>query len=157
MFWPTTIFRPVNGSATAEMSGVSRCLVSGWNVIRPCHCGLANSAETPPAVPCDSGASNQACSASQPPFGSVDNVVPPTLVISGIEATASRPTLSACGGEDHSEPPLHSSPARSPLASNAVVPFACALASAARTGTRSAAVISLSQPHPIEKLHTAPG
>src|SRR6478752_424124 len=54
-------------------------------------------------------------------------------------------------------PILHSKPARSPLALNAVVPCECAVASAERTGARSAAVISLSQPQPIEKLHTAPG
>ena len=40
---------------------------------------------------------------------------------------------------------------------NAVVPCDCAVARADRTGARSAAVISLSQPQPIEKLHTAPG
>ena len=33
---------------------------------------------------------------------SVDTVVPPTLVISGIDATASNPTSSALGGADHS-------------------------------------------------------
>jgi hypothetical protein len=38
-----------------------------------------------------------------------------------------------------------------------VVPFASASDSAARTGARSAAVINLSQPQPIEKLHIAPG
>ena len=113
--------------------------------------------DTPPAVPWDSGASNQAVSLSHAPVSSVDSVVPPTDVISGIEATASRPMLSSCGGADHSSPPLHSKPARSPLASNAVVPFLCAAASAARTGTRSAAVINLSQPQPMDRLHTAPG
>ena len=101
--------------------------------------------------------SNHACSACHPPVSSVDTVVPPTLVISGMDATASRPTSLALGGEDHSWPPLHSRPARSPLASKAVVPFASASDSAARTGARSAAVINLSQPQPIEKLHIAPG
>ena len=83
--------------------------------------------------------------------------MPPTSVISGREATESSPMSASLGGDDQSCPPLHSRPARSPLALKAVVPLECAAAIADRTGARSAAVISLSQPQPIEKLHTAPG
>ena len=78
--------------------------------------------DTPPLVPWDSGESTQACSPSHRPCSSVDNVVPPTDVIAGREATASSPTSSGPGGDDQSAPPLHSSPPVSPLASKAVVP-----------------------------------
>src|SRR5215213_3679124 len=155
--WSNTMRTPVNGSATAATSGVSRRVGSLADITARCHSGRSNSDDTPPPVPCDSGTSNHACSACHTPLASVDSVVPPTSTISGSDATESRPTSLAPGGEDQSSPPLHSRPARSPLALNAVVPCECAFASAERTGAKSAAVISLSQPHPIEKLHTAEG
>src|SRR3954466_8023828 len=152
-----TIFTPVNWSATAETSGVSlRPRSLSGNTAR-CHGGRSNRADTPPPLPSDSGTSNQACSDCHTPAASVDRVVPPTSVISGSDATESSPMSASLGGDDQSWPPLHSRPARSPLALKAVVPLACAAASADRTGARSAAVISLSQPQPMEKLHTAPG
>ena len=118
-----TIRTPVNGSATAAMSGVNRLLGVPIRRTRPrCHSGRSNSADTPPPVPWDSGTSNQACSASHAPLASVDRVVPPTLVISGSDATESSPISARPGGDDQSCPPLHSRPARSPLALNAVVP-----------------------------------
>ena len=82
-----------------------------------------------------------------------------TVFISGgaFAAIEQSPTSSGFGGSDQLCPPLHSRPARSPEAVNAVVPLRNAEARAARTGARSAAVNSRSQPHPIEKLHTAPG
>lgn len=122
-----------------------------------CHCGRSNSTDTPPVEPWDSGESTHGRSPTQSPRGLVDNVVPPTVVIAGIDETASRPMSSGPGGADHASLALHSRPALSPLASNAEVPRRCALSSAAATGARSAAVTSLSQPHPIDRLHTAPG
>src|ERR1700733_5389386 len=103
--WLKTIFTPVKASATAETSGMSRRfgLVAGSTAC--CHDGRSNSDETPPPVPCDSGTSTQACSAIQPPWSFVVNVVPPTLVISGTDATASNPTSSSDGGDDQSWPP----------------------------------------------------
>src|SRR5215208_5808393 len=155
--WLNTICTPVNGSATAATSGVSRRVGSLSANTDRCHSGLSNKDDTPPPVPCDSGTSNHACSACHTPLASVDSVVPPTSTISGSEAIESSPTSLAPGGDDQSSPPLHSRPARSPLALNAVVPWECAVANAVRAGARSAAVISLSQPQPIEKLHIAPG
>lgn len=102
------------------------------------------------------GMSNQDCSDSHVPAASVDRVVPPTLVISGSEATESRPMLSVLGAESQSSPPLLVA-RQILLASKAVVPVRCASRNAERTGARSAAVISLSQPQPIEKLRTARG
>ena len=160
--WPSrTILTPVKGSATAATSGVMRIPVLRSDgtacAATCCHGGSSNSDETPPPVPWESGTSNQVCSDTHSPSASVDNVVPPTLVISGSEAIESRPTSCSLGGDDQSCPPRHSMPARSPLALKAVVPCDCAVRNADRTGARSAAVISLSHPQPIEKLHTAPG
>ena len=155
--WPKTIAMALSGSATAATSGVSRLPWPLPTASPSCQGGRSKRADTPPPVPCDSGASNHACSEIHRPSLSVDRVVPPTLVISGNDATASSPMSSGLGGADQFCPPLHSRPARSPLALNAVVPWLSAVASADRTGARSAAVISLSQPHPMEKLHTAPG
>src|SRR5262245_6177477 len=153
-----TILTPVNGSATAATSGARRrCLMSRSTDNALCHAGRSNSADTPPLVPCDSGESTQACSPIHPPWSSVDKVVPPTDVIAGSEDTASSPISSAPGGDDQSSPPLHSKPAASPLASNAEVPCFCPAASADAMGASSAALISASQPHPIDRLHTAPG
>src|SRR5689334_21396886 len=152
-----TIRTPVNGSATAATSGVSLHVGSFCVITERCQSGRSNNDDTPPPVPCDSGTSNHACSACHTPFASVDSVVPPTSSSSGSDATESSPTSLAPGGDDQSCPPLHSRPARSPLALNAVVPCECAVFNADRAGARSAAVINLSQPQPIEKLHTAPG
>ena len=71
---------------------MSRSMVS-----RFCHCGRSNNAETPPLVPCDNGESTHACSATHCPRGLVDKVVPPTEVMAGIDATASRPMSSGPG------------------------------------------------------------
>ena len=110
----STIFTPVNGSATAEMSGVNRLPVLRLPGTCPaatrCHGGMPKSDDTPPPVPWDSGTSNQACSASHRPWASVDRVVPPTLVISGREEMESSPTSAGPGGESQSSPPLHSEP-----------------------------------------------
>src|SRR6185437_16301085 len=93
---------PVNGSATAATSGVSRRVGSLSGNTERCHCGRSNNDDTPPPVPCDSGTSNQACSACQTPLASVDSVVPPTSTISGSDATESSPTSLAPGGDDQS-------------------------------------------------------
>src|SRR5689334_20246533 len=141
---------PVNGSATADTSGVSRFPVArpaGTALATPrCHGGRSNSSETPPLVPSDSGTSYQDCSPSQAPVAVVDSVVPPTLTIAGREATEFSPMLSCAGADDQSSPLLHSSPARSPLAMNAVVPRPAAATNADCAGARSVAVSSLSQP-----------
>src|SRR5207247_5653564 len=137
---------PVNGSATAATSGVNRRVGSLSANTARCQSGRSNNDDTPPPVPCDSGTSNHACSACHTPLASVESVVPPTSTISGSDATESSPTSLVPGGDDQASPPLHSRPARSPLALHAVVPCECAAASAERTGARSAAVISLSQP-----------
>ena len=79
-----------------------------------------------PAVPWVSGTLYQACSSSQSPSASVDSLVPPTATISGSEATASTPTSSGEGGADHRCPPLHSRPARSPVALNGGAGAQCA-------------------------------
>src|SRR6185312_5226789 len=149
---------PVSGSPIAATSGVSL----RWSVSRSidslcCHAGRAKSSDTPPLVPCDSGESIHAYSASHCPRGPVDKVVAPTAVIVGSDEIASSPTSSGPGGDDHSSAPLHSRPALSPVASNVDVPCACALTKAASTGARSAALAILSHAHPIERLHTAPG
>ena len=65
------------------------------------------------------------------PAASVDNVVPPTSVISGSEATRSSPISASLGGDDQSRPPLRSRPARSPLTSKPLCQLACASAIAA--------------------------
>ncbi len=69
----------------------------------------------------------------------------------------------APGGDDQSSPPLHSSPARSPLALNADVPCDCAVLKADRTGAKSAAVMQFvaapsdrKAPHRTGKLHGPP-
>ena len=152
-----TNLTPVNGSATAATSGTSRRSAGPASGLTICHDGLPNNWEAPPALPWVKGTSYHDCSPSQPPSASVDSVVPPTAVISGTEATASTPTSSGVGGSDQFLPPRHSRPARSPVASKAVVPRRSAAASAERTGARSAAVISRSHPQPIEKLQIAPG
>src|SRR6187551_1978012 len=149
---------PVSGSPTAATSGDSRCReVSRSARILSCHRGRSNNAETPPLEPCDNGESNHAYSASHWPLGPTESVVAPTAVIAERDEIASSPTSSGPGGEDHSSAPLHSSPALSPVASNAVVPCSCAFASAATTGARSVALTNLSHAHPIDRLHTAPG
>ena len=156
-FWSKMMRTPVNGSDTAETSGTSRRSGSSVPIPTVCQSGRPNSVEAPPAVPRMSGLLYQDCSESHVPWASVDSLVPPTTVISGMDATASTPTWSGLGSAEKLSPFRHSRPARSPEALNAVVPLANALASASRTGVRSAAVNRRSQPHPIEKLQTAPG
>src|SRR6478735_10761508 len=149
---------PVSGSPTAATSGDSlRRSVSRSAVSFSCHFGRANSCDTPPLVPCDSGESNHAYSASHSPRGPVDRVVAPTAVIAGSDEMASSPTSFGPGGDDHSSAPLHSKLALSPVASNADVPCFCAVANADSTGARSVALTNESHDHPIDRLHTAPG
>src|ERR1700694_771466 len=156
--WLKTILTPVNGSASAATSGLSRRWAASRCADTPfCQVGRTKRADTPPLLPWDNGESTQACSASHSPRASVDRVVPPTEIIAGSDATASSPISDGPGGGGHSSPHLHSRPPVSPLASKADVPWACAAARAEATGARSAAVIRASHPHPIDKLHTAPG
>src|SRR5581483_4340669 len=106
---------PVNGSAVAATSGDNLCEESRFDETLCCQSGRGYSADTPPRLPIDSGGLNQACSPSHTPLGSVDNVVPPTAVISGVDDNASKPTSEAPGGVDQSSPPLHCSPPLSPV------------------------------------------
>src|SRR6202012_4547518 len=111
-----------------------------------------------PPVPCDIGESNQLASEIQSPAASVVSVVPPTPVIAGTEPTAFSPWSVSPGGADQSPlNALHSSPAVSPLDTNADVPRDSATCTANSTGARSAALTIRSQPMPSEVLHTAPG
>src|SRR6478609_1299001 len=151
-FCSNTIRTPVNGSATAAMSGTRRWVESRPALNARWYPGRANNLEAPPLLPWDIGTSVQACSAIHRPCRSVDRVVPPTEVISGSDETASTPTSSAPGGDEKSLPPLHSSPAVSPLPSKTAVPWPWALVSADRIGARSAALTSASHPQAIDRL-----